>query len=162
MRGSPWLGCVLVMRPNDALLTDVAGLVEVHLVEDVEELRPELDVHVVGEAEIPGQAHVPVIQTWSDVGAFRNCAERADISGRECQPVEPYRLIGIGGRVEADTGRLRPIATDAIARDVGARGDGIRLTSLELDDAGDLPAVQRWLARPDYRSPFREVRTPRT
>src|SRR5688500_14678361 len=39
--------------------------VEVHLVEDVEELRPELHVHVRAHAEVLEQPHVPAVQRRS-------------------------------------------------------------------------------------------------
>src|SRR5688572_12022187 len=42
---------------------------EIHLVEDVEELRPELHAHVVTEANVLAQSHIKVEGLRSEVGA---------------------------------------------------------------------------------------------
>src|SRR5688572_16606536 len=115
---------------------------EIHLVEYVEELRAELQAHVVAEAYIFAQAHIPVVGAGPEVCALADGTKRADISGCECRGIEPYRPIGTGWRVEADASGLCPIAADAIARDVGACADRIRRSALVLQDAGELPTVE--------------------
>ena len=66
--------------------------VEVHLVEDVEELGAELNVHIAAEAEVLEQPHVPAVERRPAQIALGDVAERADVGHREGRRVEPQRL----------------------------------------------------------------------
>src|ERR1700730_10336995 len=58
-------------------VTRGCAFVGVHLVKDIEELSPELNLESLGDREVLGQGHIPIIESWKTQATFADTAERA-------------------------------------------------------------------------------------
>src|SRR5712691_6764948 len=94
---SPEVGAV---GGNPVVIWRRARNVEVHLVEDVEELYAELNVHIVVVTEVLEQPHIPGMERRPVQKALWEVAERAGVGHREGRRVEPKERIRTGWRFE--------------------------------------------------------------
>src|SRR5207249_2695302 len=116
---------------RDARTAGAARVIEVHLIEDVEELRPELGAKPLADAEFLEHPHIPCMQRWAVERIPAERPERPKVVAPECRGIEPVPLV-IGRqsrgpwnchRRKADVRKYRTIVAEPGPGVIGAAFD---------------------------------------
>src|SRR5262245_37035830 len=84
---------------------------EVHLIEDVEHLRPELQPGALRNPDVLEETHIEVVQFRAVEHVPAEVAERPDVVNGECGRAKPYTLVDPRRRCRACASQLRPVVT---------------------------------------------------
>src|SRR5579864_575649 len=110
------------------------------MVQEVEGLKSELDIPLLGEVEILQRGEVPSEDTWADSHVAAGVAETSERLEREGVDVKPLSRRRVAKR-RVDAGRVGAVVAVSGLGSVGARYHGQRESTRDRNDRVQFPAA---------------------